>query len=146
MVAPFSIEDRSKRGAISASSPHGTREAALFSWHQILETFARTFVLSVMNLFTHLKYAFRQMAKIQASLPIAVAGWPWELEPIPPSSVPSKPFSSNAALCPPDGCDCVEDAHSSFRVHTPAPGNYIEWRAQKPMFTDMAATRFTGAS
>lgn len=33
-----------------------------------------------------------------------------------------------------------------FAFNTPAPANYVDWRAQNQAFTDMAATRFTSAS
>jgi predicted permease len=33
-----------------------------------------------------------------------------------------------------------------FALNTPAPANYVDWRAQNQVFTDMAATRFTTAS
>jgi predicted permease len=40
-----------------------------------------------------------------------------------------------------------EDAsYIGFAHNTPAPANYVDWRAQNQVFTDMAATRFTGAS
>src|SRR5687767_15047701 len=40
-----------------------------------------------------------------------------------------------------------EDAsRAGFPRNTPAPGNYNDWRAQNRSFTDMAATRFAGAS
>jgi predicted permease len=33
-----------------------------------------------------------------------------------------------------------------FAQNTPAPANYVDWRKQNQVFTDMAATRFTSAS
>ena len=40
-----------------------------------------------------------------------------------------------------------EDAsRAGFPRNTPAPGNYNDWRAMNRSFTDMAATRFAGAS
>jgi putative ABC transport system permease protein len=33
-----------------------------------------------------------------------------------------------------------------FANNTPAPANYVDWRTQNQVFTDMAATRFTSAS
>jgi predicted permease len=40
-----------------------------------------------------------------------------------------------------------EDAsRAGFPRNTPAPGNYNDWRANSRSFTDMAATRFAGAS
>src|SRR5215470_8730385 len=40
-----------------------------------------------------------------------------------------------------------EDASSiGFAHNTPAPANYIDWRAQNHVFTDMAALRYTSAS
>jgi predicted permease len=40
-----------------------------------------------------------------------------------------------------------EDAsYIGFAYNTPAPANYVDWRAQNQVFTDMAATRFTSAS
>jgi putative ABC transport system permease protein len=33
-----------------------------------------------------------------------------------------------------------------FALNTPAPANYMDWRAQNQVFTDMAATRYTTAS
>jgi predicted permease len=33
-----------------------------------------------------------------------------------------------------------------FALNTPAPANYVDWRAQNQVFTDMAATRYTSAS
>jgi putative ABC transport system permease protein len=40
-----------------------------------------------------------------------------------------------------------EDASSiGFAHNTPAPANYVDWRAQNHVFTDMAALRYTSAS
>ena len=40
-----------------------------------------------------------------------------------------------------------EDAtRAGFPRNTPAPGNFNDWRANNRSFTDMAATRFAGAS
>src|SRR5215467_6318351 len=40
-----------------------------------------------------------------------------------------------------------EDASSiGFAHNTPAPANYVDWRAQNKVFTDMAAFRYTGAA
>ena len=33
-----------------------------------------------------------------------------------------------------------------FAMNTPAPGNYMDWRKQNHVFTDMAATRFASVS
>ena len=108
-----------------------------------------TFVLSVMNLFTHLKYAFRQMAKNPGFFAIAVAALALGI------GANTAIFSAVEAVllktlpyAQPDRLVIVwEDASFvGFEFNTPAPGNYIEWRAQNQVFTDMAATRFTGAS
>src|SRR5262245_7058262 len=32
-----------------------------------------------------------------------------------------------------------------FAQNTPAPANYVDWRAQNQVFTDMAATRYASA-
>src|SRR5712671_134090 len=34
----------------------------------------------------------------------------------------------------------------SFPRNTPAPANYVDWKAQNQVFTDMTATRYTTAS
>src|SRR5215472_19120465 len=40
-----------------------------------------------------------------------------------------------------------EDASSiGFANNTPAPANYVDWRAQNQVFTDMAALRYQSAS
>jgi len=40
-----------------------------------------------------------------------------------------------------------EDAsYIGFALNTPAPANYVDWKAQNKVFTDMAATRYTGAA
>jgi putative ABC transport system permease protein len=33
-----------------------------------------------------------------------------------------------------------------FALNTPAPANYVDWKTQNQVFTDMAATRYAGAS
>jgi hypothetical protein len=40
-----------------------------------------------------------------------------------------------------------EDAsHQSFPRNTPAPANYLDWRAQNGVFTEMGALRFRNAN
>jgi len=102
-----------------------------------------------MNLLTHLRYAFRQMAKNPGFFAVAVAALALGI------GANTAIFSAVEAVllkrlpyAQPDRLVIVwEDASFvGFEFNTPAPGNYTEWRAQNHAFADMAATRFTGAS
>jgi putative ABC transport system permease protein len=102
-----------------------------------------------MNFLAHLKYAFRQMSKNPGFFAVAVAALALGI------GANTAIFSAVEAVllkrlpyAQPDRLVIVwEDAsYLGFEFNTPAPGNYIDWRAQNHVFTDMAATRFTGAN
>ena len=102
-----------------------------------------------MNLLAHLKYAFRQMSKNPGFFAVAVAALALGV------GANTAIFSAVEAVllkrlpyAQPDRLVIVwEDASFlGFEFNTPAPGNYIDWRSQNHVFTDIAATRFTGAS
>ena len=102
-----------------------------------------------MNLLAHLKYAFRQMSKNPGFFAVAVAALALGI------GANTAIFSAVEAVllkhlpyAQPDRLVIVwEDASFlGFEFNTPAPGNYIDWRSQNHVFTDIAATRFTGAS
>jgi predicted permease len=102
-----------------------------------------------MNLLAHLKYAFRQIKKNPGFFGIALPALALGI------GANTAIFSAvEAVLLRPlpyieSGRLVIvwEDASFvGFKFNTPAPANYIDWRARNQAFSDMAATRFTSAS
>ena len=106
-------------------------------------------VSNVMNLLAHLKYTFRQISKNPRFFGIALAALALGI------GANTAIFSAVEAMLlrplpfmQPSRLVIVwEDASFvGFQFNTPAPANYIDWRARNRAFSDMAATRFTNAS
>ena len=106
-------------------------------------------VSNVMNLLAHLKYTFRQINKNPGFFGIALAALALGI------GANTAIFSAVEAMLlrplpfmQPSRLVIVwEDASFvGFQFNTPAPANYIDWRARNQAFSDMAATRFTNAS
>jgi predicted permease len=102
-----------------------------------------------MNLLANLRYTLRQILRNPGFFAVAVAALALGL------GANAAIFSAVEAVLlrplpysQPERLVMVWEDMSfiGFRFNTPAPGNYSEWRAQNQVFTDMAATRFSGAS
>jgi len=102
-----------------------------------------------MNLLANLRYTFRQITKSPGFFVVAIAALALGI------GANTAIFSAVEAVllkplpfAQPDRLMIVwEDAsYIGFALNTPAPANYVDWRAQNRVFTDMAATRFTTAS
>jgi putative ABC transport system permease protein len=101
-----------------------------------------------MNLLANLQYTFRQFTKSPGFFVVAVAALALGI------GANTAIFSAVEAVllkplpfAQPDRLMVVwEDAsYIGFALNTPAPGNYVDWRAQNRVFTDMAATRYATA-
>jgi predicted permease len=102
-----------------------------------------------MNLLANLRYTFRQFIKNPGFFAVAIAALALGI------GANTAIFSAVDAVllrplpyAQPDRLMVVwEDASFiGFAFNTPAPGNYVDWRTQNRVFTDMAATRFVTAS
>src|SRR5580704_114712 len=102
-----------------------------------------------MNLHAHLRTAFRQMRRNPGFFAVALAALALGI------GANTAIFSAvEGVLLRPlpyaDASKLVmvwEDAsYLGFSQNTPAPGNFVDWRAQNQVFTDMAAMRFSNAS
>jgi putative ABC transport system permease protein len=102
-----------------------------------------------MNVLSNLRSTFRQMKRNRGFFAVALAALGLGI------GANTAIFSAVEAVllrplpyADPSGLVMVwEDAsYIGFAHNTPAPANYVDWRAQNQVFTDMAATRFTGAS
>src|SRR6267143_1200239 len=102
-----------------------------------------------MNLLANLRYTFRQITKSPGFFVVAIAALALGI------GANTAIFSAVEAVllkplpfAQPDRLMIVwEDAsYIGFALNTPAPANYVDWRTQNRVFTDMAATRFTTAS
>src|SRR5882762_6302897 len=102
-----------------------------------------------MSLFTNLRYTFRQIAKNPGFFALAVAALALGIgantaifSAVEAVLLRSLPYSQ------PDRLMIVwEDmSYLGFTNNTPAPANYLDWKAQNRVFMDMAATRFVTAS
>ncbi len=102
-----------------------------------------------MNLFANLRYTLRQMTKSPGFFVIAIAALALGI------GANTAIFSAVEAVllkplpfAQPDRLAIVWEDMSflGFANNTPAPANYLDWRAQNHVFTDMAATRFVTAS
>jgi putative ABC transport system permease protein len=102
-----------------------------------------------MNLLANLRYTFRQFMKNPGFFAVAIAALALGI------GANTAIFSAVDAVllkalpyAQPDRLMVVwEDASFiGFAFNTPAPANYVDWRAQNRVFTDMAATRFVTAS
>jgi putative ABC transport system permease protein len=102
-----------------------------------------------MSLFTNLRYTLRQIAKSPGFFALAVAALALGIgantaifSAVEAVLLRSLPYSE------PDRLMIVwEDmSYLGFANNTPAPANYLDWKAQNRVFTDMAATRFVTAS
>src|ERR1700675_630386 len=102
-----------------------------------------------MSLLTNLRYTFRQMMNHLGFFAVAVAALALGI------GANTAIFSAVEAVllkplpfAQPDRLVIVWEDMSflGFANNTPAPANYVDWRAQNRIFTDMAATRFTTAS
>ena len=105
--------------------------------------------LLVMSLLTNLRYTFRQITKNPGFFALAVAALALGIgantaifSAVEAVLLRSLPYSQ------PDRLMIVwEDmSYLGFANNTPAPANYLDWKAQNRVFTDMAATRFVTAS
>jgi predicted permease len=102
-----------------------------------------------MNFLAHLKYALRQIRKNPGFFGVAVTALALGI------GANTAIFSAVEAVllkplpyAQPERLVIVWEDMSfiGFPHNTPAPANYMDWRAQNQVFTDMAATRFTGMS
>lgn len=102
-----------------------------------------------MNVLANLRYTLRQVLKNPGFFAVAVAALGLGI------GANTAIFSAVEAVllkplpyAQPDRLMMVWEDMSfiGFAFNTPAPGNYQEWRAQNQVFSDMAATRFAGAS
>jgi putative ABC transport system permease protein len=102
-----------------------------------------------MNLLANLRYAFRQISNSPGFFAVAIAALALGI------GANTAIFSAVEAVllkplpfAQPDRLMVVwEDASFiGFALNTPAPANYVDWRARNRVFTDMAATQFVTAS
>jgi len=102
-----------------------------------------------MNFLTNLRYTFRQITNNPGFFALAVAALSLGIgantaifSAVEAVLLRSLPYSQ------PDRLAVVwEDASFiGFAFNTPAPANYLDWRARNQVFTDMLATRFVTAS
>jgi putative ABC transport system permease protein len=102
-----------------------------------------------MNFLANLRYTFRQMTKSPGFFAVAIAALALGI------GANTAIFSAVEAVllkplpfAQPDRLMVVwEDASFiGFAFNTPAPANYVDWRARNRVFTDMAATRYVTAS
>ena len=102
-----------------------------------------------MSLLTNLRYTFRQMTMNPGFFAVAVAALALGI------GANTAIFSAVEAVLlqalpytQPDRLAIVWEDMSfiGFANNTPAPANYLDWRARNHVFTDMAATRFVTAS
>ena len=116
---------------------------------KIQETFRATGRLFGMNFLTNLRYTFRQITNNPGFFALAVAALALGIgantaifSAVEAVLLRSLPYSQ------PDRLAVVwEDASFiGFAFNTPAPANYLDWRARNQVFTDMLATRFVTAS
>ena len=116
---------------------------------KIQETFRATGRLFGMNFLTNLRYTFRQITNNPGFFALAVAALALGI------GANTAIFSAVEAVLlrslsysQPDRLAVVwEDASFiGFAFNTPAPANYLDWRARNQVFTDMLATRFVTAS
>jgi predicted permease len=113
------------------------------------EHFVLSLVFTGMNPLAHLKFACRQIRKSPGFFAIALAALALGI------GANTAIFSAVEAVLlkplpywQPERLVMVWEDSSfiGFPFNTPAPANYVDWRARNQVFTDMAATRFTGAS
>jgi predicted permease len=102
-----------------------------------------------MNVLANLRYTLRQVLRNPGFFAVAVAALALGI------GANTAIFSAVEAVllrplpyAQPDRLVMVwEDAsYIGFALNTPAPANYLDWKAQNKVFTDMAATRHTGAA
>jgi putative ABC transport system permease protein len=102
-----------------------------------------------MNFLANLRYTFRQITKSPGFFAVAIAALALGI------GANTAIFSAVEAVllkplpfAQPDRLVIVWEDLSflGFANNTPAPANYVDWRAQNRVFTDMVATRFTTAS
>src|SRR6266446_5580072 len=101
-----------------------------------------------MSLFTNLRYTFRQITNNPGFFALAVAALALGIgantaifSAVEAVLLRSLPYSQRQGR---DRLAVVwEDASFiGFAFNTPAPANYLDWRARNQVFTDMLATRF----
>jgi putative ABC transport system permease protein len=102
-----------------------------------------------MNVLANLRYTLRQITKSPGFFAIAIAALALGI------GANTAIFSAVEAVllrplpyAQPDRLAIVWEDMSflGFANNTPAPANYLDWRAENHVFTDMAATRFVTAS
>jgi len=102
-----------------------------------------------MNLLLNLRYTFRQIRKSPGFFVVAIVALALGI------GANTAIFSAVEAVLlkplpfaqPEELVIVWEDAsYIGFALNTPAPANYVDWRAQNRVFTDLAATRFATAS
>jgi putative ABC transport system permease protein len=116
---------------------------------KIQETFRATGRLFGMNFLTNLRYTFRQITNNPGFFALAVAALGLGIgantaifSAVEAVLLRSLPYSQPGRLAV-----VWEDASFiGFAFNTPAPANYLDWRARNQVFTDMLATRFVTAS
>jgi putative ABC transport system permease protein len=116
---------------------------------KIQETFRATGRLFGMNFLTDLRYTFRQITNNPGFFALAVAALGLGIgantaifSAVEAVLLRSLPYSQPGRLAV-----VWEDASFiGFAFNTPAPANYLDWRARNQVFTDMLATRFVTAS
>jgi putative ABC transport system permease protein len=102
-----------------------------------------------MSLLANLRYTFRQFMKNPGFFAVAIAALALGIgantaifSAVDAVLLKALPYAQPGRLM-----IVWEDASFiGFAFNTPAPANYVDWRAQNRVFTDMAATRFVTAS
>lgn len=113
------------------------------------EPFPNRSVLNGMNLLSQLRHAFRQMkrnpgffAVAMAALALGIGANTAIFSAVEGVLLHPLPFAESHRLV----MVWEESSYIGFARNTPAPANYVDWRAQNQVFTDMVAIRYANAT